>query len=173
LIIINPETGTKWFLLTSKTFIMRQLSAICLVLLLVVAPSCKFFNKKEKARAMAALQAKQDSIRVVDSIKAVQEELMAIENAKLEAAKKAEEEAALKAKNKYNIVVGSFKTPEYARNCAEAYRKQGYNPTIIKMEGSTFELVVAESHESVRKAVERQREFQNNIEKDAWVYIIK
>lgn len=152
---------------------MRHLSAISLIVLIVILPSCKFFHKKENARVLAVLQARQDSIRIVDSIRSVQAELIAIENAKLETAKKAEEEVALKSKNKYNIIVGSFKTPQYAKNLAEVYRKQGYNPTIIKMAGSTFELVSAEAHESFRKAVGRQKEFQNNIEKDAWMYIIK
>jgi hypothetical protein len=155
---------------------MRHLSAIVLIAFVILLPSCKFFKGiglfGKKADTLAVWQARQDSIRVVDSIRTVQEQLLAIENAKLEAAKKAAEELALK--SKFNIIVGSFKTPEYAKGLAEVYRQKGYPDTkIIKMEGSTFELVSAEAHESVRKAVSRQKEFQANVEPDAWIYIIK
>ena len=34
--------------------------------------------------------------------------------------------------SKYNIIVGSFITPEYAKGLAEDYRKQGYDSKIIK-----------------------------------------
>ena len=155
---------------------MRHLSAIVLIVFVILLPSCKFFKGiglfGKKADTMAVWQARQDSIRVVDSIRAVQEQLLALENAKLEEAKKAAEELALK--SKFNIIVGSFKTPEYAKALAEVYRQKGYPDTkIIKMEGSTFELVSAEAHESVRKAIARQKELQANVEPDAWIYIIK
>jgi len=150
---------------------MRHLSAIGLIVILIILPSCKFFNKKEKAaKALAELHARQDSIRVVDSIKAVQAQLLALENARIEEARVAAEE---KLKNKYNIIVGSFLTPEYARSLSEAYQKKGYKPAIIKMEGSKFELVSAEAHSSLKEAYARMREFQNALEKDAWIYILK
>jgi hypothetical protein len=155
---------------------MRHLSAVFLILLLVALPSCKYFKGGggKKAKTMAIMKARQDSIRVADSIRKVQDELTAIENAKLESARKAEEERlALEAKFKYNIIVGSFITPEYAKGLAEVYRQKGYDTKIIKMGGSRFELVSAEAHESFRKAVARLKEFQNTIEVDAWMYIKK
>jgi hypothetical protein len=151
---------------------MRHLSVIGLILFLAILPSCKFFNKKDKEKAtLALLLARQDSVRVADSIRTAQENLVAMENAKIEEEKKAAEELILK--SKYNVIVGSFKTPEYAKKLAEVYRTKGYNPTILKMQGSTFELVSAESHESLKKAISRQRELQQFEEKDAWVYISK
>lgn len=150
---------------------MRHLSVIGLIVLFIILPSCKYFNSKGKAAAaLAAMHAKQDSIRVVDSIKAVQAQLLALENAKIDEARKAAE---AKLKNKYNIIVGSFITPQYAKGLAEVYQKKGYNATILKMEGSTFELVSAEAHESMKEAFVRMMEFQNSIEKDAWIYIVK
>ena len=83
----------------------------------------------------------------------------------------AEEEAYCLGKGKYNIIVGSFITPEYARGLAEDYRQEGYNARIIKMEGSRFELVSAEAHESFRRAVARLQQFQDTVEIDAWMYI--
>jgi len=145
------------------------------MVLLVVPTSCKYFKgsgKKEKA--LAALHARQDSIRVADSIRSVQDRLMAIETARLDSIKKADEERlAWESKFKYNIIVGSFVTPEYARGLAEVYKTKGYQPRIIKMEGSRFELVSAEAHDSFRKAVARLKEFQETIELDAWMYIKK
>jgi len=153
---------------------MRHLIALTFVLLLVGLPSCKYFKSNKKETAAALLRAKQDSIRVADSIKKVQEKLIALESARLDSINRAEEERlAWEAKNKYNIIVGSFITPEYARKLVEVYRAQGYDPRILKMEGSRFELVSAEVHDSFRKAVERLKEFQNNIELDAWMYIKK
>ena len=157
---------------------MRHLSAIVLIVLLVVLPSCKYFKGRglfgRKADTMAVWQARQDSTRVADSIRKVQDRLMAIENAKLDSARKAEEERlAWESKYKYNIIVGSFITPEYAKGLAEVYRKKGYDTRIIKMGGSRFELVSAEAHESFRKAVARLKEFQDTIELDTWMYIKK
>jgi folylpolyglutamate synthase/dihydropteroate synthase len=150
---------------------MRHLSAIILFGLLCVLPSCKFFNKKENAKAMASLLAQKDSIRVADSLRNVHEQLLAQENAKLEEARKAEELLALN--SKYNIIVGSFKTPEYAKLLAQEYSKKGYKPTIIKMQGSTFELVSAEGYASLSKAFASLKEFQNSIEFNAWIYVKK
>jgi hypothetical protein len=155
---------------------MRHLSVLILITLLTVLPSCKFvrekgwFNKKE--RTLALLKAQQDNIRVVDSIKKAQERLLAIENARLDSIRFAEEERMTLA-SKYNIIVGSFITPEYAKLWAEEFRKQGYDAKILKMEGSRFELVSAESHESFRKAVSRLEQFQDTVQIDTWMYIRK
>jgi hypothetical protein len=152
---------------------MRHLSVVILIAFLIVLPSCNFirekgwFNKKEKTLAM--LKAQQESIRVADSVRKAQERQLAIENARLDSIRLADE-ARLTLASKYNIIVGSFITPEYARAWAEEYRKQGYDAKIIKMEGSRFELVSAESHESFRKAVNRLNQFQDTVQIDAWMY---
>jgi hypothetical protein len=155
---------------------MRNLSAVILILLLAVAPSCNFFKNKglfgKKAKTLAALRTQQDSIRVADSIGQVRGKLLAIENAKLDSVRKDEEaRQATERKNKYNIIVGSFITPEYAKSHAETYRQQGYNAKILKMKGSNFELVSAESHEILRRAISRLQQFQDTVEIDAWIYI--
>ena len=155
---------------------MRHLSPIVLIMLLVVLPSCKFFKGRglfgKKANTVAIWQARQDSTRVADSLSKVQYRLMAIENAKTDSVNKADEERqSWESKYKYNIIVGSFITPEYAKGLAEVYRKQGYDTRIIKMVGSRFELVSAEGHASFRKGVARLNEFQDTVELDAWMYI--
>jgi hypothetical protein len=155
---------------------MRHLSALVLIALLVFSPSCKYFKSKgpfgKKERALAVLKLRQDSIRVADSIRQVQDRLMEIERAKSDSIRKAEEDRlAFDAKFKYNIIVGSFITPEYAKLLAEDYKSRGYDTRILKMEGSRFELVSAESHQSFRKAVTRLKQFQDTVQLDAWMYI--
>lgn len=155
---------------------MRHLSLAFLILLLGVAPSCNFFKNKgifgKKAKTLATLLAQQDSIRVADSIRKVQDQILANENAKLDSLRLEEEARQLAAQtSKYNIIVGSFITPEYANGHAETYRLQGYDTKVIKMKGSSFELVAAESHNSLRKAISRLEQFQDTVEIDAWIYI--
>ena len=159
---------------------MKHFSVVLIILLLLVSPSCKFLRSKglfnKKAKALAEWEAKQDSIRVADSIKQVQEKLLAIEieNARVAAEKKAEEErVALENRSRYNIIVGSFITPQYAKDWDEEFKKRGYDSKIIKMEGTRFELVAAERHENFRKAVERLKQFQDTVSIDAWMYIRK
>ena len=157
---------------------MKNSSLVILIVLMILFPSCKFLKEKgiigKKERTLAKMMALQDSLRVVDSIRQVHEKLMAIENAKLDSLQRAEEEKlALEAKLKYNIIVGSFLTPEYAKVLSEEYRKQGYDPQIIKVDDSKFEFVAAEAHKSFRTAVARLREFQDTVNIDAWMYIKK
>jgi Fe-S oxidoreductase len=148
-----------------------------LVILLVITPSCKFLRKmkifRKKADITAIWQAKQDSIRVADSIKQVQERLMALEKARLDSVRFAEEQVEQANKSRYNIIVGSFITPQYAKDYVEVYRKRGYDPQIITVEGSKFELVAAEAHENFRVAVKRLEQFQDTVEFEAWMYIRK
>ncbi len=157
---------------------MKHSSLLVLILLMVLFPSCKFLKEKgiigKKDRALAKMMAVQDSIRVADSLKQVQEKLMAIENAKLDSLRKVEEERlALEAKLKYNLIVGSFLTPEYAKELSEEYRKMGYNPQIIKIDESNFQFVAAEAHNSFNTAVARLRQFQDTVQIDTWMFIKK
>ncbi len=153
---------------------MRLLSGVILIVFLVFLPSCKFFKGGKEDRAMALLLAQQDSIRVADSIRNVQDQLLAAEVARIDSERRAEEERlAWELKNRYNIIVGSFITPEYAKSLAELYKNRGYDTRIIKMEGSRFELVSAEAHNNFRQAFKRLKEFQDTINFEAWMYIQK
>lgn len=157
---------------------MKHLTAILTIILLIALPSCKYFKGKKlfgkRADTMAAWQAKQESIRVADSLQKIRDKLNSIEAARQDSIKRAEDERqAWELKYKYNIIVGSFITPQYAKDYAAEYRKMGYNARIIKMKDSRFELVSAEAHESFRKAVARLAEFQDTVQIEAWMYIIK
>ena len=139
---------------------MRHFPIIFIVILLILSPSCKKIRERglfgKKAKTLEMLRAQQDSIRVADSLKRVENRLRAVEEARLDSLIQAEQEkAAYEARNKYNIIVGSFVTPEFAQAWAEEYRKQGYDTKIIRMTDSKFELVVAESYDKFSKAVQR------------------
>jgi hypothetical protein len=157
---------------------MRQISIVLITLLLVFFPSCKNIRERglfgKKAKTLEMLRVQQDSIRVADSLKRVENRLRAIEEARLDSLIQAEQErAANEARNKYNIIVGSFLTPEFAQAWAEEYRKQGYDTRIVRMDGSQFDLVVAESYDRFSKAMERLDAFQDTVDIDAWLYIFK
>jgi hypothetical protein len=155
---------------------MRHLLIILVIALLIALPSCKYFKAGglfgKKARTMAILKAQEDSIRVADSLQKIKERLMANENAKLDSIRNAEEER-LAMESKYNIIVGSFLTPDYAKGLAEEYRKQGYDPKIIKMEGGRFDLVSIEAYDNLRKAVSRLKQFQDTVQFESWMYVKK
>ena len=157
---------------------MRHLSVLILVAFLAVLPSCKNIRERglfgKKAKTLVMLKAQQESIRVADSLKRVQNRLKAIEEARLDSIRMAEEERlSWEARYKYNIIVGSFIKPEYARAWAEEYRRQGYDPKIIRMNGSKFELVSAESHERFSRAFTRLKQFQDTVDIDTWMYVKK
>jgi hypothetical protein len=156
---------------------MKTLLASVSIVLLVLVPSCKFFKggkSRKKADIETQWKASQDSIRVADSIRKAQDRLMAFENARLDSIRNSDQDRqAWASKYKYNIIVGSFITPAYARDLEAEYQKKGYDARILKVQGSRFELVSAEAHESFRKAVTRLKEFQDTIVVDAWLYINK
>ena len=154
---------------------MRHLSSLAFIVifLFVLFPSCKqvndLFGKKKKAQVAAAIeQARLDSIRVVDSLKRAQDVLLALERDRENSIRLAEE---ARLASKYHIIVGSFYTPEYARNWVEVFKNQSYNAQILKMRGSRFELVSAESFSDFRTAFNKLLVMQENIIPDAWIYI--
>jgi hypothetical protein len=152
---------------------MRHLALLLIIVVFTSLSSCKFFKEHKifgrKKAALAELLEQQKKIRIADSLKLVQEHLLAIEKAKADSARLAEEQR-LALASRYNIVVGAFITPEYARAWADEYRNRGYNPEIIPMEGGRFELVVAEAYENIGKAVHRLNQFQDTVQIDAWIY---
>jgi hypothetical protein len=153
---------------------MRHLSAVAIVVLLVILPSCKYFREHKlfgkKDNIIDVWKAKQDSIRVADSLLKVRDELMAVEKSRLDSVLKADE-IRRAMEGKYNIIVGSFITPGYAENFSEVCKKQGYSTQIIKMTGSRFELVSVESHKTLREASVQLRILQEAAQIEAWIYI--
>jgi hypothetical protein len=157
---------------------MKQLSVIFIIVLLIMSPSCKKIKERglfgKKGRTLEMLKAQQDSIRVADSLKRIENRLRAAEEARLDSIRLAEEEKqAYEARNKYNIIVGAFTVPDNAKNWADHYRLMGYDTRVIREEGGKFDLVAAESWERFTKAVQRLERFKDTVDIDTWLYIKK
>jgi hypothetical protein len=154
---------------------MRTLSALVLILSMAVLPSCKYLKNNvfgKKGRELAELRARQDSIRVADSIRKAEElRLVSLENARLDSLRIADEKKIL-SQTKYNIIVGGFVTPEYAKIMADEYTKMGYEVRLLQPEGSKFELVALEGHKTWGSAARRLEQFRDTVQLDSWIYVI-
>jgi hypothetical protein len=155
---------------------MKQIAVIGLIMIIVLFPSCKWLKKMgflgKNADTMAVWLAKQDSIRVSDSLKAVQSRLLALENARLDSIRKVEKaQSDFEGRFKYNIILGSFITPEYARRFSADLAKMGFRTRLINLAGTKFEMVSAEAHDNLRDALTRLKQFQDTVSPDAWIYI--
>jgi len=147
------------------------------LIFIAALPSCRYLKKTglfgRKADKTAILQARQDSIRIADSARKARENILALQKAKLDSVQKADAEKAKAGTSRFNIIVGSFQTPAYARNLAETYNKQGYRASIYKAEDIGFERVSAESHNNLRNAISRLKAFRDSVAVDAWIYVRK
>jgi hypothetical protein len=156
---------------------MNRTVSLIIICLLFSLPSCKFIRKKGwfgtgKADTIAIWQARQDSLRVADSLNKVRQRLAAIEQARIDSLNRIEQERLdYEARFRYHIIVGSFITPEYARSFEDQMKKEGYSAHIVKRPGSRFEFVSAEDHESLGRAVQRLMQFRDTVAYDAWIYI--
>jgi hypothetical protein len=153
---------------------MKQLSLLLLFVFMLTSPSCKYFHGKgwlsKKDRAQAYLKAQQDSLRVADSLRKVQEQLLLLETARQDSIRLAEEKK-LSDIPRYSIIVGSFITPAYATALAREYNQNGFNTRILKVDGSRFELVSAEAYNDLSKAKARLARFRDTVELDSWIYV--
>lgn len=137
--------------------------------------SCDFINNKvfgKKQRILAEMKAKADSLRVADSLENVFKMSQERENARLDSIRNAEEER-LASESKYNIIVGSFLTPSYARQLSEEYTRMGYRTRLLKPAGSKFELVAAEGHKNLSEAARRLTMFKDTVQIESWIYTDK
>lgn len=137
---------------------------------MLATPSCKFFGANKRARAEALLKAQQDSLRVADSLRLVHEHLLMLETARQDSIRLAEEKK-ISDIPRYSIIVGSFLTPAYANSLAREYGEMGYKTRILKVDGSSFELVSAESYNDLNKAKARLTQFRDTVELDSWIYV--
>lgn len=155
---------------------MRHLF-ILFILTLLFTNSCKFIEDKgwfgKKVDTLEAFYLKQDSLRIADSIRQQLELMQAREQARLDSLQRLEQEEMERlARFKYHIVVGSFKTPEYADLYSEYYSKMGYATEILFSEND-FNLVSARKFENLQKAIIDLEHFRDTVELDAWIYINK
>lgn len=157
---------------------MRYIIVFLVIIMVVLTPSCKWLREKgligRKADTMAVWKLKQENLRVTDSIRKAQDKLLAIEKARLDSLNSDDvQRREWESKFRYNIIIGSFITPEYARKYSADFASKGFNTRIIKLEGTQFEMVSAEAHENFGNAFARLKQFQDTVAYDSWLYIFK
>jgi len=157
---------------------MKPLMPITIfIAFLLLTGSCKFIEEKgwfgkSKADTMAVWLARQDSIRIADSIRNEEARLRAVEQARLDSIQAAEQaQREWEERFKYHIIVGGFLTPEYAEDYLEYYRSMGYDAKIIQGPDERFRLISAEVHENLNRARQRLYQYQDTVDFEAWLYI--
>jgi len=141
-----------------------------LSLLVIFSSGCNLIGKK-KREEQARIEAQQKK----DSIAAAKKKAAALklkkqkeEQAKKEAARKAEEER--RKLYKFHVIVGSFKTPQYATAYNELMGKKGYQTEILT-NSYNFQMVSIGAYKSWRDAVVELRKAREAIEPNSWIYI--
>lgn len=147
---------------------------------LIALTGCEFINTKILGKPSKAEieQMRLDSIRVADSLQVAD----SIAKAEFEAREaeriadsiaQAEAEAleAEKARNRFHIISGSFRTPEFA----DRYRDRmvnhyGYDEAQIMKNRYGFNLVAIQSFPDRQLAMQRVREIQQEGKLQAWVH---
>jgi hypothetical protein len=148
---------------------MRNL-VIVLSLLVVLSSGCEMFGKKKRAeQAAIELKAKNDSIaKAQKAAKALKLKKQKEAKAKQDAIRKAEEER--KKLYKFHIIVGSFKTPQYATAYNDFIGKKGYQ-TEMYTNRYNFQMVSIGAYKSWREAVIELKKAREAIEPSSWIYI--
>jgi hypothetical protein len=167
-----------YLLFNSNYLIMRYIIFLILLLFSLPNSSCKFIStnilSNETELKKNLFKQKQDSIRIADSLKIIQEEQISLENSKLDSVRKEDENRRiLNGRLKYKIIVGSFTNSQNARDLLESYKSRGFNSDIIISEADSIEYVSAEAFDDERKAMERLKEFKATIDSKAWLYVAK
>ncbi|MCK5028494.1 MAG: hypothetical protein KAR57_02590 [Bacteroidales bacterium] len=148
---------------------MRSIIVV-LSLLVVLSSGCEMIGKKKRAeQAAIELKAKNDSIaKAKKKAAALKLKKQKDAQAKKEAIKKAEEER--KKLYKFHIIVGSFKTPEYATAYNNLMGSKGYQTELIT-NNYNFKMVSIGAFKSWREAVTELNKAREAIEPSSWIYI--
>ncbi len=149
--------------------IMRKI-VIALSLLVIFSSGCNIIGKKKREEQQRIeAQRKKDSLATVQK-KAEEEKLkkQKEEQAKKEAARRAEEER--RKLYKFHVIVGSFKTPQYATAYNELMGKKGYQTEIIT-NNYNFRMVSIGAYKSWREAVTELGKARDAVEPTSWIYI--
>jgi len=162
---------------------MKQLFILIIAAILLL-PGCKFINEKilkkesdtllvysqkleealqsTKDQHLAELQQIQnESQATIDSIINYYENELAAKGSKPTGA----------TAGTYYLVVGSFKTPEYAVNYAAKVKDMGYETEIVKV--GSWNFVSAESYSSWREAITGLDIVRSGVAVNSWIYIAR
>ena len=152
---------------------MRKALILTLMLALTLS-SCRFFERFKSDKASDTLivwQAKQDSIQKVK----------ALATKRLEDARRAKEKAIqdslmrvkeMEARNKYHVIIGSFKTPSNADGYQKEVAQLGFqNPKIVDSPNG-FKMVTIGAFETYSKAANEILRINRSKDEpiEMWVY---
>jgi hypothetical protein len=164
-------------------YFKRYLLAIFFIILLLFFPARRFlrqhgyflFDKKTLKEGM--LWARQDSIRIADSLKRIKIESDAPKDKQPDPKVKIKrEESSVPAgdiRDTYCIIIGTFYNPENASLAAGKYSSRGYKTSIISItnrNGIKTELVSVKSFNNLNDATRYLREFKIKFDPSAWIY---
>ena len=144
---------------------------LLLGILVIVSSGCKFLPSK-KAEKAAIEAARKDSLQK-DSIKKAED--LALKQKRDEAEKAHQEalrkERELERKNRFHVIAGSFKTPEYAEAYLAKMKNEGYTVRKIKNRYN-FEIISIFATDSYSKAYQKIKAIQSENDEYAemWVY---
>jgi hypothetical protein len=155
---------------------MRKIILTSLILTFILS-SCDFFQSKnmfsDDEDTLMLYQKKQDSLRFVDSIKKLQNQLNSVKQrhkAMLDSIKESQGAQAKRSQYKFHVIVGSFRNSEYLKSYNQFISEKGFKTTILKNQYG-FNLISVESTNSWKSAVSTLENIRNDIEKNAWIYI--
>jgi SPOR domain len=161
----------------------RYAIALIIIILLLFFPARRFlrqhgyflFDKKTLKAAM--LWARQDSIRVADSLKRIKTESnIPADKQKDTMDKPVKEENPLQTAETdgtYFIIAGSFSNIENARLAVKKFMGRGYKAGIISIPGKNgvmAELVYVKTFTTANEASMFLEEFKSKIDSEAWIY---
>jgi cell division protein FtsN len=155
---------------------MQRFSLILLIVSLSLG-SCDFVKKinpfsKEADNSMEIYQRQQDSLQRAEALR-VQQESARLEQAQADSIRMVQQqkEAERLRMERYHLVVGAFKTPDYARTFHNEILSQGH-PSKILMSENDFHLVTIKSTDNYRSAVNDWIAIRNQGEhQEVWLYI--
>ena len=154
-----------------------------MILLLLFFPALMFLRKngfvffEKKVRKEALLLARQDSIRVADSLKRIKIESKVPEDKQKDRlanpVNSDNPSQTTDTGDTYYIIAGSFTNTENANLAAGKYRSLGYKTSIISTtnrNGIKNELVSIKTFNNLNEAVRYLKEFKSKFDPEAWIY---
>ena len=123
--------------------------------------SCYPVNSSGTDDEVSLNQIRQESQARIDSIVMYYEDALASRGGRVASA----------APGTYYLIVGSFKTPEYARDYSAKVADMGYKTEIVEVR--YWNLVSAESYRGLRDALDGLNIVRSNVSPDSWIFVGK
>lgn len=157
---------------------------ILLIMASILLPGCKFINNKILKKGSDTLEVHTANLEK-ELAEIETQHFYELEKMKLESQAKIDSiiqyyENQLSGKGKryagaatgtYYLIVGSFKTPQYAEDYSAKVGEMGYNTQIIK--AGNWNLVSAENYSYLREAISGLDLVRTNVTVNAWIYVTR